>query len=77
MNTGKINFKYVYASELKSITMVFTGDVMLGRLVNQTIRIKGFEYPWGDTLPIMKDANLSLINLECVIAKDGKPWDKT
>lgn len=77
MNTGKINFKDVYASELKSITMVFTGDVMLGRLVNQTIRIKGFEYPWGDTLPIMKGANLSLINLECVIAKDGKPWDKT
>ncbi len=77
MNTCKINFEDTCASEQKSITMVFTGDVMLGRLVNQAIHIKGFEYPWGDTLPIIKDADLSLINLECVIAKSGERWDKT
>ncbi len=77
MNICKINFEDTCASEQKSITMVFTGDVMLGRLVNQAIRIKGFEYPWGDTLPIIKDADLSLINLECVIAKSGERWDKT
>ncbi len=69
MNTGKINFRYVYASEPKSITMVFTGDVMLGRLVNQSIRVKGYEYPWGDTLAIINNSDLSFVNLECVIAK--------
>ncbi len=77
MITNKFNSKSISASETKSITMVFTGDVMLGRLVNQAIRIKGSKYPWGDTLSIIKNADLSFINLECVIAKSGERWNKT
>lgn len=59
------------------LILAFKGDVMLGRLVNETIRHRGASYVWGDTLPLIKKADLRLINLECVIAKDGAPWDKT
>ncbi len=37
----------------------------------------GASYLWGDTLPLIKKADMLLINLECVIAKDGTQWDKT
>ncbi|MFQ5965411.1 MAG: CapA family protein [Candidatus Scalinduaceae bacterium] len=77
MTICKINFENTYASEKNSITMAFMGDVMLGHLVNQTIHIKGYEYPWGDDLSIIKNADLSFINLECVIAKSGERWHKT
>ncbi len=64
MNTGEI-------------VLAFTGDVMLGRLVNEMIKHMGIAYVWGDTLPLLKKANLRLINLECAIAKDGKPWERS
>ena len=57
--------------------LAFTGDVMLGRLVNEMIGHMGHYYVWGDTLPLLKRADLRLINLECVIAEDGKPWDRS
>lgn len=61
----------------KGITLAFTGDVMLGRLMNDVLRSFGPRYPWGNTLPILRSADLTLINLECVIATDGRPWAKT
>jgi len=48
------------------LVLAFTGDVMLGRLVNEMIRHMGASYVWGDTLPLLKRADLRLINLECV-----------
>jgi poly-gamma-glutamate capsule biosynthesis protein CapA/YwtB (metallophosphatase superfamily) len=59
------------------ITLAFTGDVMLGRLVNEVINEEGEEYPWGDTLPLLRNADLSLVNLECVIAEEGEEWNRT
>lgn len=59
------------------LVLAFTGDVMLGRLVNEMIKHTGSAYVWGDTLPLLKKADLRLINLECVIAKDGKQWDRS
>jgi poly-gamma-glutamate synthesis protein (capsule biosynthesis protein) len=61
----------------RELVLAFNGDVMLGRLVNEMIRHMGASYVWGDTLPFIKKADLLLINLESVIAKDGTPWDKT
>jgi len=59
------------------LVLAFTGDVMLGRLVNDMIKHMGSAYVWGDTLPLLKKADLRLINLECVVAKDGKQWDRS
>ena len=46
-------------------------------VVNEVIRNMGASYVWGDTLPLIKKADMLLINLECVIAKNGTSWDKT
>jgi len=56
------------------ITLALAGDVMLGRLVDLAILAKGPRYPWGDVLPLVQAADLSLVNLECVIAESGEPF---
>ena len=57
--------------------ILFVGDVMLGRLVNRALRNRPPEYPWGDTLPVFKGADLRVCNLECVISDRGVPWSLT
>ena len=57
--------------------IALTGDVMLGRLVDQyVIRNRSVrpESLWSDVLPIMLDADCRLINLECVISSRGEVW---
>jgi poly-gamma-glutamate capsule biosynthesis protein CapA/YwtB (metallophosphatase superfamily) len=56
----------------ETITLALAGDVMLGRLVNQVILAEGPLYPWGDLLPLVREADLSLVNLECTIAASGE-----
>ena len=55
----------------------FSGDVMLGRLVNNVLAKNEFSYVWGDTIDIIKGSDFSLINLECSISLRGKEWNKT
>ena len=57
--------------------IALTGDVMLGRLVDQYViqnRSVRPEALWGDVLPIMLAADCRLINLECVISNQGEAW---
>ncbi|MBB6402747.1 CapA family protein [Arthrobacter sp. AZCC_0090] len=49
------------------------GDVMLGRLVNDQLKVAAPDYPWGDTLPVLRQADIRFANLECVLADDGTP----
>jgi poly-gamma-glutamate synthesis protein (capsule biosynthesis protein) len=53
--------------------LVFLGDVMLGRLVNQALKHLPPEYPWGDTLPVLRQADCRFINLECALSDWGEP----
>lgn len=53
------------------------GDVMLGRLVNDALKELPEAYPWGNTLPIFRNVDLRICNLECVISDIGRPWSKT
>jgi len=57
--------------------VALAGDVMLGRLVDEAINHFGPAYPWGDLRPMLAGADLTLVNLECVIASDGRPWRRT
>src|SRR4051812_11521578 len=57
--------------------ILFTGDVMLGRLVNSVLSNEKFTYVWGDTIDTIRSSDISLINLECAISSKGKKWDKT
>lgn len=57
--------------------IALTGDVMLGRMVNETVvenRAVRPEALWGSMLPVMRRADCRLINLECVISDRGAPW---
>ena len=36
--------------------ILFTGDVMLGRLLNNVINWENYTYVWGDTLNIIRGA---------------------
>ena len=58
----------------KAITLAIAGDVMLGRLVNETIRVRGFAYPWGDILPEITDSDAILVNLECALTAHTRHW---
>lgn len=57
--------------------MLFVGDVMLGRLVNDFLKTHPSDYPWGDTLSIFRSADVRVCNLECVISDRGTPWSIT
>ncbi len=60
--------------------LALTGDVMLGRMVNESVienRAMRLETLWGDLLPVMRRADCRLINLECVISTRGTPWHPT
>jgi poly-gamma-glutamate capsule biosynthesis protein CapA/YwtB (metallophosphatase superfamily) len=58
-------------------TLALTGDVMLGRGVNETLPDVRPEEPWGDVLPLLLSADLRIINLECAITEHKRPWSRT
>lgn len=57
--------------------LLFVGDVMLGRFVNEVLRSEPPAYPWGDTLPVFQSADLRCCNLECALSDRGSPWAVT
>ncbi len=57
-----------------SLTLALTGDVMLGRGVSETIAHHGVAYPWGNVLPLLRRADLRLINLECALTAETRRW---
>jgi len=61
-------------NEKRPLQLLLVGDCMLGRLVNEALLNTLPEYPWGDTLPIFRSADLRICNLECVISDRGEPW---
>jgi poly-gamma-glutamate synthesis protein (capsule biosynthesis protein) len=57
--------------------IALTGDVMLGRLVDEyAIRNTALppETVWGDVLPFLFTVDCRLCNLECVISSKGSAW---
>ncbi len=62
--------------EETKIIIALTGDIMLGRLVNEVIHTTSFAYPWGNTLPLLKMADLRIINLECALTDSKEIFDE-
>src|SRR5256885_15602414 len=48
--------------------LALLGDVMLGRLVNQSLREKPPSAAWGDVLALLRESDWRFCNLECVIS---------
>jgi poly-gamma-glutamate capsule biosynthesis protein CapA/YwtB (metallophosphatase superfamily) len=60
------------------ITLALTGDVMLGRKVAEALdRYMRSEEPWGDVMPLLDAADLRIINLECAVTDNERPWTRT
>lgn len=57
-----------------SLRVVFGGDVMLGRTVSAWIRRFGPHYPLRGVARQMRDADLTVINLECAITESLQHW---
>jgi poly-gamma-glutamate synthesis protein (capsule biosynthesis protein) len=60
----------------RPVTLALTGDVMLGRAVDETLQRLGPTHPWGDLQPLLNEVDLTIVNLECVIARGGEPWSR-
>jgi poly-gamma-glutamate synthesis protein (capsule biosynthesis protein) len=69
--------------------LAVVGDLMLGRGVDAVMRgaggmimgideevsDAGLAYPWGDLIPELRAADLTIGNLECCISERGSRWD--
>lgn len=55
-------------------TLIFGGDTSLARGVSWIAKKFGPSYPLGDTTEILNQADVTLVNLECSIAKSGTLW---
>jgi poly-gamma-glutamate capsule biosynthesis protein CapA/YwtB (metallophosphatase superfamily) len=58
----------------RSLTLAIAGDVMLGRLVNAAIAQYGPAYPWDGLLPLLRQPDLFLVNLECALTRETALW---
>jgi poly-gamma-glutamate synthesis protein (capsule biosynthesis protein) len=59
------------------IRIALAGDVMLGRLVDRALCSMSPEEPWGDVLPLLKEADLRIVNLECAVTAHERPWSRS
>lgn len=60
-----------------SIQIGLTGDVMIGRTLDKVIDEHGYEYPWGTVLPLMRNVDANIINLETTLTKSNRKVYKT
>ncbi|SFR86199.1 poly-gamma-glutamate synthesis protein (capsule biosynthesis protein) [Halomicrobium zhouii] len=58
-------------------TLGFTGDVMLGRNVDERQRNRPVTAVWGDVLERLRGLDGLFVNLECCLSTRGRPWRRT
>lgn len=58
----------------RSLRVGFGGDVMLGRLVNESLARGDYARPWGDTLASLRALDLFCVNLECALTARTERW---
>jgi poly-gamma-glutamate capsule biosynthesis protein CapA/YwtB (metallophosphatase superfamily) len=56
------------------LRLLFGGDVMLGRLVGEAMLREGADYPLGAVAPLLREADLAIANLECVVGEPAERW---
>ena len=60
-----------------SVRIGLTGDVMLGRLVDERQRERPSTAVWGDVLARLRALDGLFVNLECCLSTRGRPWRRT
>lgn len=56
------------------LRVMFGGDAMLGRIVREKIERFGPDYPLGAITPLLRQADLAIVNLECAITACTRQW---
>jgi poly-gamma-glutamate capsule biosynthesis protein CapA/YwtB (metallophosphatase superfamily) len=59
------------------VRLGFTGDVMLGRKVDERQRRRSVETVWGDLRERLRALDGLFVNLECCLSTRGRPWRRT
>jgi poly-gamma-glutamate synthesis protein (capsule biosynthesis protein) len=59
-----------------AVEIVATGDVNLGGRIGDVIASRGAAWPWTHVAPVLRDADLAIVNLECAVSDGGTPLDK-
>lgn len=62
--------------DTRPVTIGITGDVMLGRSVNQRILQTSDRFPFNDVADALRAYDLTVGNLECVVSRLGSPQPK-
>jgi poly-gamma-glutamate synthesis protein (capsule biosynthesis protein) len=60
-----------------SLRIGLTGDVMLGRLVDERQRTRPVTGVWGNLLDRLRGLDGLFVNLECCLSTRGEPWRRT
>jgi poly-gamma-glutamate synthesis protein (capsule biosynthesis protein) len=60
-----------------ALTIGFTGDVMLGRLVDEHQQRRPVTAVWGTLLDRLRALDGLIVNLECCLSTRGEPWRRT
>lgn len=63
--------------EGEKIILGLAGDVMLGRGVDKAIAQKGYDYPWGNVLPLLRSTDMNIVNLEAALTYSTAAVPKT
>lgn len=81
ISVGELMYRRSYQSfrllrprtpEAETIKLVFGGDVMLGRSIGKWVMDSAFQ-PFAGIAPVLRDADLTVVNLECVLSELGAP----
>ncbi len=59
------------------LTLALTGDVMLGRYVNELLGNITPADMWNDLLPHLAQADLRIVNLECALTRHRRQWARS
>lgn len=60
--------------QASTVRVMFGGDVMLGRLVKERILRSGPDYPLGQIAELMRQPDLTIVNLECAVTSSIDHW---
>ncbi|HEY3069607.1 MAG TPA: CapA family protein [Gaiellaceae bacterium] len=58
---------------VRALQLAAAGDVNLGDRVGRAISVHGVRYPWLSVAPVLRSADITVVNLECSVSTRGYP----
>ncbi|HWG55738.1 MAG TPA: CapA family protein [Gaiellaceae bacterium] len=61
---------------VRPVTLAAAGDVNLGDRIGAAIAVEGADAPWRAVAPLLRAADVAVVNLECAVSTRGSPSPK-